>query len=52
MSKHKAKKGTPVAGRHRRWNWRLRARYGANHWQMTDKQIARELRTMSWRRAI
>lgn len=45
-------KVTPVVGWFRRWNWRLHHRFGRNHWEMTDKQIRRELRAMSWRRAL
>lgn len=47
-----AYKATPIVSSYRRWFWRVRHRYGEGHYQMTDKQIERELRAMSWRRAL
>jgi hypothetical protein len=38
-------------GLHRRFFWRVRARFGADWSRMTDAQVAREMRMVSNRRA-
>lgn len=38
-------------GMHRRFFWRVRARFGADWSRMTDAQVAREMRMVSNRRA-
>lgn len=38
-------------GMHRRFFWRVRARFGADWSRMSDAQVAREMRMVSNRRA-
>lgn len=39
-------------GEHQRWNWRTRERVGPGHDRMSEAEIRKALRQMSWRRAL
>jgi hypothetical protein len=39
-------------GIHRRWFSRIRHRHGARWWAIPHHEVRKELRRMSWRRAL
>lgn len=44
--------GKGPEGLSRRWFWRIAFRYGDRWWYTPDPVARRELRMMSWRRAL